>query len=146
MLRRICRMRADALRKSCAVSSSLMRSMNVVFGALATSFRKPRPTCRSCGALCKREQECNVSATRCDQNVCKVFVSEGRELVHDDADERLLHPVLSFGVSLSDHQLEILEKHPAERSHCPLVHVDIEADIQNQLLLDDFVERLSSSS
>src|SRR6266478_3314069 len=105
-VRRFCGTRADAFRKYCAVSSSFVRNSMFVFGAEDTSSLKPRPTVRSCGS----------GAPRRLQDLGKVRVSKGRKLVENDADHRpvLAAALLLVLVTLANHQLHVLQQHPAK--------------------------------
>ena len=73
----------------------------------------------------------------------EVSVAERGELVEHDAEERPLDPApLLFAlVALTDNELQVLQKHLAERADRLRVLVYIEGDEQNQFLFDDIVDR-----
>ena len=92
-----------------------------------------------------------MGAARRVEDVGEVLVAEGSELVQDDAQDRTPtlpgFPALSPGrrhrslVSLTHHELKVLQEHLAQGPHGLRVLVDVEADKQDQLLLNDLVDR-----
>ena len=91
------------------------------------------------GAL-QREQKGDVRSAGRHQDSSEVLVCERRELIHDDADERLLDVLFRIFVPPPNHQLQVLEQHPAERSDSALVHIDVQGNVQDQLVLDYIFE------
>ena len=98
-----------------------------------------------------REEEGGVRAARGVQDVGEVLVAEGSELVEDDAEDRASRfPVLLAGnytrrrrplVPLAHDELEILQQHLAQGPDRLGVLVHVQADEEDQVLVDDVVNR-----
>src|SRR5439155_17903320 len=89
------------------------------------------------------KQECRLRSAGGLQNLREVSVPERGEFVEHDAEQRPLDPAsLLFAlVALTDNELQVLQKHLAERADRFRVLVHIEGDEQNQFLFDDIVDR-----
>src|SRR5208282_435811 len=89
------------------------------------------------------EQERSVGAARRLQDLGKVGISKGSKLVEDDADHRpvLAAALLLVLVTLANHQLHVLQQHPAKGRDRFRVLIGIQRNEQNQFLVNDFVKR-----
>src|SRR6266581_3521148 len=89
------------------------------------------------------EQKCAFRSARRLQDLSEVPVAKWGEFVEHDAEQRPLDSMaLLFAlVTLADDELQVLQKHLAERADRFSVLVHVERDEENQFLLDDVLDR-----
>ena len=88
------------------------------------------------------EEKGGVGSARGVEDLSKVPVSEGRKLIHH---HRKQWPILAVAfrlgfIALAYDELQILEEHFSQGAHRRSVLVDVQADEENELLVDDFVD------
>src|SRR5208283_1378064 len=90
------------------------------------------------GKALHREKERSVCAPRGLQDLSEIAISKWRELVQHYGEDRavLASPVCLVLVTLSDSELDVLQKHLPERPHWLGILVGVQAHEQNQLLVD----------
>ena len=137
---RLLRGRADEIARRFFVAGAEdnrgVRSRCDVFLETAADLHELRQTLHG-------KQKCGFRSTGGLQYLGEVSVPERGEFVEHDAEQRPLDPVaLLFAfVTLADDELQVLQKHLAERADRFGVLVHVERDEENQFLLDDVVDR-----
>ena len=85
------------------------------------------------------EQEGDIGSARLVDNLGKLFVSERRELIHDDADKRMYGAVTGLGIAPPDHQLQVLKQNPSQRCDGRSVDICVERQVEDQPLVDHLI-------
>src|SRR6185312_14641916 len=86
------------------------------------------------------KQETGLGAARRVLNMRKILVRERGELVENGGEQRTVRIFQLFQilVELPDRELNVLQDHAPQRNHGISVAIRIEADEQNQIILDNF--------
>ena len=122
-----------------AVASSLARSMKVVFGRGRQIAPEGLADLEQLRLVLQSEEEGDISPARLVDNLGKIFVREGRELIHDDADKWMPGAATGLGVAPPDHQLQVLKQYPAEGFDGRFVDICVETEVEDQPLVDHLV-------